>query len=616
MPKMVVMVPRMTLSIRGMMHRIRLPFLFLVGFLACMVAVGAGLYAWLDGVKAVEARRIHSDLANGAGRIQSEIALEFAVIAALLSYDMYGKDYDEWSVKHLTGLYEKWSYGTRFPGLIDSAYLVDFSASATAVSRYSVPDQEVTVDMEDVPDLIADLTAQKSETGLYRIVSHSNGILLILPLEKEQSGGEKKVEWRQVPAGYIVVEFDTKYFAEKVVERLFDLYLGARGDFRFALIAEDTGKVLASSGGIVSDIADEKVKLTAWIGAESSLLTDVLSAAGEVGGALSQKGLSAPFRDLFIRQWFGLSLAKAEDSRRRVLSEDRTREAPSSGGFMLNIWHSAGSIEEAVRGTRNRRLAIGYSVLASLALVAIVYFLLYRRARELRDREHEFVATVTHELRTPISGISAVADNLAAGIVKDPAQVREYGKAVLDHGRRLKDLIDRVLLYAGLSGSTNRGAGESIDLDEFIRAAAWRVPSLPKKRLIIHISENQYRGDVLAIETILTNLLSNAARHAGDRATVTLDVHSESRKHRSWLVIRVSDTGPGIPRQEQKKVLEPFYRGEAARATQVPGSGLGLSLVNRIVKTFKGRISVNSIPGQGTTVIVRLPYIQDRLNER
>jgi signal transduction histidine kinase len=250
-------------------------------------------------------------------------------------------------------------------------------------------------------------------------------------------------------------------------------------------------------------------------------------------------------------------------------------------------------------------------------LIAFVYYLLYRRARNLRDREHEFVSTVTHELRTPVSAVSAVADNLAEGIVSDPERVREYGRAILDHGRRLRDLIDQVLLYAGLSGTAKRPPLEPIDLDKLARTVASQIPSLPRDRVIIHVQPKlrSTSGDSVAIETIIRNLLSNAAKHTDVSATVTISFYRETQRTRSWLVIRVSDTGPGIPKSELGRVLEPFYRGEQSRTRQTPGSGLGLSLVNRVVRTYRGRLSIDSAVGRGTIVTVRLPLETDGSDE-
>jgi signal transduction histidine kinase len=585
--------------------------------LAAMVFVGIGLFLWLDAVKETEARQLFGNLDNGAGRIQSEIALELAAITALFTYAVEDAESEELFqnlMELLPGFHEKWLEGTRFPNLIDTIYLVNRTDAGSPLLRYSK--KRFIPDTAAASDLLRELSMLDDESGSYRIVSYPDVLALVIPMERYLRTELKERKRKPVYLGYILIMLEREYFAEEMIADLFDMYLGSRGGrYSFAVVADENDELLFSSDAIVPGRVDRIVPLTAWISPENSLLSDVLSAADEKSSALTQKILSARFKDLFVKQWFGLTRTRSLENASGKPAPAAAR--PSRGvdqarGINLYIWHSAGSIEEAVRSVRNRRLAVGYTVLVCIALVAIVYYLLYRRARSLRDREHEFVTTVTHELRTPVSGINAVADNLAEGIVNEPKRVGEYGRAILDHGRRLRDLIDQVLLYAGLAGSTKEVRSEPIDLDEFTRTVASRVPSMPQDRLIIHVQPHlrRYSGDSTALEIVIINLISNAAKHAGDAATVTVNVYRETRRNRSWLAIRVSDTGRGIPKRELGKVMEPFYRGEESRANQIPGSGLGLSLVNRVIRTYRGRLSIDSMVGRGTIVTARLPFKQ------
>jgi signal transduction histidine kinase len=610
---------------RDMFRRSKLPIVFLVVSLGAMVGIGAGLFQWLNGLSEYEARQLHVDLSNGAGRIQSDVALELSVIAATLSYGM-DKQKTEWSPsameEYISDLYTRWTVGTRFPELVDGIYLVDLLSASPAVPRSVRMDRGVAKHRGDEPHLAKDLTSGEDESGLYRIVYHPDGLALVLPVIRYREHESGETGWEEFLAGYVVVALDREYFVGEVVARLFNSFLGSGEQFSYAVVGSDPVEVLAASPwgapisveDVVSGEVDERTRLTAWIGSESSLLES---------SALSRVGLSTPFRDLFVRQWFGLSRNADGAPLVRLPNADESRETPAvagSGqqlepelGIDLYIRHSAGSIDRATKQSRDRRLAIGYSVLASFALVAVVFYLLYLRALGLRDREHEFVATVTHELRTPVSGVSAVADNLAAGIVKDPAQVIEYGRAILDQGVRLRRLIDQILLYAGLSSGMRDSGTEVIDLAQFTRAAVSRVPEITPKRLIVHVQPGlrSYRGDPIAIETIVSNLVSNAAKHGGETATVTVGVYRETLRKHLWLTIRVSDTGGGIPRRELGKVLEPFYRGEGSHMQQRPGSGVGLSLVDRIVRTCGGQLSISSPKGGGTTVSVRLPFSEE-----
>ncbi len=616
-----------------MRYRNLLPAILLTLSLVTMVLVGIGLFLWLDAMKETEARQLYGNLDNGVGRIQSEIALEFAVIAALFTYAVEDAEREAFFpdlMRLVPAIHKKWLVGTRFPDFIDTIFLVNKTEADPLISRYSDAEKRFILDSGAVPDLIKDLSILDDESGSYRIVSYPDGLALVIPIEWYLRAELKDKRRNPVYVGYILILLDREYFAEEIVADLFTTYLGYRGGmYSFAVVADDNDELLFSSSNltlqkfhaIVSRRVDRIVPLTAWLSSENSMLSDVLSAADEESSALTQKMLSARIKDLFIKQWFGLTKTRSQEFASRKPAPTAARpsgRADQLQGINLYIWHSAGSIEEAVRSVRNRRLAAGYSALVCFALVAIVFYMLYRRARNLRDREHEFVATVTHELRTPVTAINTAADNLSGGIVRDPVRVGEYGKAILEHGRRLGDLIGQVLLYAGLSGAPKRTRSEPIQLDEFVRGVASRVPSMPQDRLIIHVQPNLplYSGDPVAVETVIINLISNTAKHSGDTATVTLNVYREALRTRSWLVIRVSDSGRGIPKRELGKITEPFYRGEASRANQIPGSGLGLSLVNRVVRTYRGRLSIDSVIGRGTIATVRLPFEQGSTDER
>ena len=618
------------------MFRIRIPFLLLIVSLFAVILVGIGLFLWLDSVRDSEARQLYNYLDNAAGRIQSEIALEFSVIAALFTYDIKtvteaADSSDEALFNHVSLvvpiLHEKWLYGTRFPGFVDEIFYLDNSGDEPRIFRLTGDQnrlkEAITVDDDySEAELIRNLATSDDESGSYRIVSYQDGLSLVIPVERYSWNELDEKRKTRDFVGYFVVLIDREYFANEVAADLFEAYLGRGDRFDFAVVAGENDEVLYSSSNRSSNgfsmppRFDRIVPLTAWISVENSFLTDVLTASVKEPSALPQAAFSARVADLFIRQWFGLAKLRSSDAasvERTSSTALRAAGADSGSGLRLKIWHSSGSIDAAVRSLRNRRLAAGYSILTCFAVVAIVFYLLYLQAKRLSDREHEFVATVTHELRTPVSGVNAVADNLAEGVVVAPEKVREYGRAILDHGRRLRNLIDQVLLYAGLSGSTKSAKAESIELDSFVREVADRVPSMPRERLIIHVQSEvrSYSGDSFAIETIVTNLLSNAAKHSGESSTVTMNVYREIRRNRPCLVIRVSDSGRGIPKRELKRVVEPFYRGETSRSNQTPGSGLGLSLVSRIVRTYRGSLSISSSAGRGAIVTARLPMARE-----
>ncbi|MBT3275054.1 MAG: HAMP domain-containing histidine kinase [Spirochaetales bacterium] len=616
--------------------RKRLPAILLIFSLIAMAGVGVGLHKWLDGVKDLEAQRIQGDLANGAGRIQSDIALEFSAIATLLSYAGEGEKSDfhlSEIARNIPEVYSKWREATRFPRLIKNIFYITQPLESYSITPFSVSGK-VLAEKSDLsltitPELTSAGQLFKSETGLHRLVLYIDGLALVLPILRYSDietdnttvdfGGKN-----MVVEGYIIAEIDREYLAEDVVTKLKENYLGRLGRYSHMVMNGNGHEVLGFSDEgdrisieeITAGKVDARVLLTPWIDWKSILPTEELSGSAPKSAALSLNLLSLSYKDLFFRQWFALKATAMETSRPRINSTVDGSDEAAESNIVLYFRYSGDGITKSVVRIRNRRLAIAYSVLMSFAFVALVFFLLYRRARELWNREHEFVATVTHELRTPVAGVNAVADNLAAGIVSEPHRVKEYGKAILDHGRRLRDLIDQVLFYAGMSESKMQDTLEGIDLDPFVRKAAGGASVLPSDRLIIHVnpSLNRYRCDPFAVETVISNLVSNAAKHAGRNVTVTVNVSPEIRRGKSWLIIRISDTGRGIPKRELSRVIMPFYRGDVSRAEQIPGSGLGLSLINRVVRAYHGKLSINSTIDLGTSVTVRLLFEQGNNN--
>jgi len=407
------------------------------------------------------------------------------------------------------------------------------------------------------------------------------------------------------------------------VARLFQRTLGSEGQqYTFALIDGGNQELLfspvdlspAELDAVVTGNVDRIVPLTELAGIKDSLLGLV----SKPGDDYSRRLSSLPVEDLIAYQWRILASEAAD--RETPGPEDRTGSVPRDvpRGINLHVWHQAGSITRAATLSRNRRLALAYAVLASFALVAVTLFLLYRRARNLRDREHEFVATVTHELRTPVAGVTVVAENLADGLVTDPDRVREYGKVIRDHGRRLRDLIEQVLMYAGLSASAPGNQREFVDLQSSAQSITDLLPHEHRARLMVHLQPDMSPcyGDPIAVELIIGNLVTNSARHAGETASITLSISRTPHEARPQLVIRVSDTGRGVSRRELGKLTEPFYRGEVSRKNQTPGSGLGLSLVNRVVRVCGGTLTIESPPGKGLEVTVRLPCGKGDAGER
>ena len=280
---------------------------------------------------------------------------------------------------------------------------------------------------------------------------------------------------------------------------------------------------------------------------------------------------------------------------------------PEERGWLLVATHRAGSLDAAVGATRRRNLAVSAGILG--LLVAAVGFLATSagRAARLARQKVEFVAALTHELRTPLAAIRSAGQNLSDGIVGEPRRVRDYGGLIARESRRLSMLIENALAQAGIEARGDAVRSGAASLTEAVSEAVEACRPLADERGASVEAElpadlPPVAADEPALRTLMENLLSNAIKYGGDRGRVTVSAAADGGSVR----VSVRDRGPGISAADLPRIFEPFYRGRGA-GPDGSGSGLGLSLVRRIVDGLGGRIAVQSAAGEGTVFTVSLP---------
>ena len=278
------------------------------------------------------------------------------------------------------------------------------------------------------------------------------------------------------------------------------------------------------------------------------------------------------------------------------------------GPWTLFVRHREGSLDAVVGRARTWNLALGSGVLFLLAMSIVLLTVSARRATELSERKMEFVAGVSHELRTPLAVIRSAAQNLADGSVAGGPQVKRYGGLIEAEGRRLEDLVEKVLELAGVQSQSRHPPRERVSTTEVARAAiADSVAETRDRDVQVETAfpaEDLFvLGDEDALRRGVANLVANAIKHGGEDNKVMVSVEGLSGE----VSISVSDRGPGIPSSEVPHLFEAFYRGRRARQRQVRGSGLGLSLVQQIAREHGGRVEVDTRPGVGSRFSIVLP---------
>jgi signal transduction histidine kinase len=230
-----------------------------------------------------------------------------------------------------------------------------------------------------------------------------------------------------------------------------------------------------------------------------------------------------------------------------------------------------------------------------------------REARSARERE-DFVAAVTHELKTPLASIRLFAELLERGDV-DPVKVREFGTRTVAETERLSRLVDGVLRFAELRGGTGDGAAlPSVDLREVARLAVASVEPIARERGF-EIAVNApagllpVKGDRDALVGAVAELLDNATKYGGAPHAIELVI--ERRGDRAGIA--VLDRGPGVPEAERERIFEPFHRAGDELTRERTGVGLGLALVRGAADSHHGRARYAPREGGGSRFEIELP---------
>lgn len=248
---------------------------------------------------------------------------------------------------------------------------------------------------------------------------------------------------------------------------------------------------------------------------------------------------------------------------------------------------------------------IGLSLITLIVGLAFWIYLASKITR-LNDLRGEFVANVSHELKTPLSVVRMFAEMLLTGRVESPKKERQYLEIICRESERLSGLIENVLDFSAIERGKQTYDLRSGDLGEVVRRAVdtFRF-RLEQEGLDIHLSLPDERPpahfDEQAILLAVLNLIDNAAKYGGRNGPVEVSLVA-GRRH---AYVHVRDHGPGIPEDQHRRVFERFYRGQRHGATR--GSGIGLSLVKRIVEAHDGKAWVENAKQGGAVVSFSIP---------
>ncbi len=226
------------------------------------------------------------------------------------------------------------------------------------------------------------------------------------------------------------------------------------------------------------------------------------------------------------------------------------------------------------------------------------------------DMRRDFVANVSHELKTPLAAIRGYAETLRDGALDEPPTARRFTERILSQCHRLQELLNDLLTLSRLEGVAPALERESVDLNAVVRRAAELISATAREKRVEVAVEGDgavppMLGDPDGLERLVLNLLDNAIKYNRPDGQVTLRLSRADGE----AVLEVSDTGIGIPPESIPRLFERFYRVDKGRAREEGGTGLGLAIVKHVAQAHGGQVDVESRLGRGSIFRVRLPLV-------
>jgi signal transduction histidine kinase len=438
-------------------------------------------------------------------------------------------------------------------------------------------------------------------------------LIVPMPLVKKIAGVAGQVTVVPEPGGAaraLIVVLDADRLRQQLLEPLVARYFGT-GDASEYLVTivqrDDPATIVYTSAR--NAIVDERADVSTGM---FDLRMNEITRVGGLGPPLGGDGpktLTDRIAVTIVRR------ATPGDAARLL-----TSGGDGQGAWLVRARYRTGSLESIVASSRRRNLAISVGVLGLLGAAFILILAAAQRQRRLAKQQMEFVASVSHELRTPLAVICSAGENLADGVVADAAQVRTYGSLIEAEGRRLGDMVERVMEFAGISSGAPIRARGGVDVAAI---AADVVQGISAEARVSDVALSLHTegtlpaitADADALRSALQNIVGNAVKYSTKGGSVDVTVRavgdlsrrSPSHARADGVEFRVADHGLGIDPEDLPHIFQPFFRGRRAVDAQVRGTGVGLSVVRHAIAAHQGTVTVDSRVGEGTVVTVTLP---------
>jgi len=607
--------------------------LVLVAALIALLPLLAVLqFRWLGEVSQAERERMQASLKTAVTSFSQDFDRE--ITRAYIAFQMDARVLRDRAWSDYAKRYDQWMQTATYPQLVSGIYLVEKdeqqhprlarfnrAASQFEPADWSAQDEALRTCFEKEfrgeRDTIA--TIMKSS---FEVVG-DDAPALVMPIPDFA-----KLEKQSLPppsimfSSYVVATLNADFIKQQFIPQLAARYFASGDGLDYALAItsrDEPQKVIYQSD------ANAAEKITANADATAALLgvrfelplpgedtpRDAVTAVGatrNVETVVSGKEAKSQINLRYFNMSTVIKKKGGVDGSPLMIA----RLDHNTGRWLVALKHRAGSLDAAVASARRRNLFVSFGILLMLSVSIAMIIISTRRAARLARQQMEFVAGVSHEMRTPLAVICSAGENLADGVIDDREQVRKYGALIEGEGRRLSEMIEQALEFAGIQSGRQTYARRPVEPNAVIESAlAACAPLIAEGGFTVEKEIASplpvIEADAAALSRSLQNLLSNAMKYSGTSQTIRLKAVRVASARSDEIQITVEDRGLGIAPSEVSHIFEPFYRGRDVMAAQIHGNGLGLSLVKHIIEAHGGSVAVDSVAGRGSTFTLRLP---------
>jgi signal transduction histidine kinase len=595
------------------MKRSWFTYLSYAGIVAILVLIAVLQFYGLRQINDADREKAHKRVQEQADRFASDFNREIQN-----AYFNFQTGSETWKSKDWTSFnarFDYWREKTNYPDLISDFYF--FATDSDLILRYDrekrafmpiAADQEIStlrtrlIDPKDFRPIYEDIYT-------LALPIHDTGPSSAPMIIRSDSHNEQRTIGMPARSGVLAIRLNEAVLKEKLIVDLRAKYFGD-GEFRSGVVDKNGGPVLDpfTSGAVDASAKLFDLSPDNFIQfANKDVLSSINTESGNdvlVKSRIESHTMKVTDAAGTRPETLQIEVKRAEGPRTTVF----TRTSGDGAAWMLQVQHSAGSIDAFMVSTLRRNLAVGFGLLGLLGLSIAAIVFSAQRAKILAQRQVDFVSSVSHEFRTPLAVIYSAGENLADGVAKADGQVSRYGELIKGEGKKLSGMVEQILDFAGANSGRKKYNFAGAQISEVVRDALLQCrPMLEEKGFEVETdipaSLPSIEADLAALSGAIQNLIVNSVKYCNGSRWLRVSASNAG----SIVRISVEDHGIGISKSDRRQIFEPFFRSKDVVDAQIHGNGLGLALVRQIAIAHHGKVAVESELGKGSKFTIELP---------